>query len=288
MGRFILSYNNSEWEELTPSPVNTLQVFITNKCNLRCKACFYAHNLGKEDMSLEEYKQAVRKYLGNIRKVILLGGEPTLHKDLNKIIAFNTESGLRTTLYTNGTNLKALKKADMSKTKIRIGIYGAELSEKPLEDVPSVKFPVTIVYMLRKDNIKDLPRAMRLAENNFNCQAFYISSIRDIAATQDYWKDTAQTLPLGEYFKVVQKTVTNYKGNINELHIATRGVIKTKNNQNPVSKCRFGNVFPDGKKITCPLDISKKVYTKELRFNERKCNKHHECILQKIVLRKIT
>lgn len=281
-----LKYDKTRWKETFSKPFNTLQVFITNKCNLKCKSCFYAYKLGKGEINFEGYKKELLKYADQIGKVILLGGEPTLYKNIDKLIAFNTKLGLRTTVYTNGFNIKVLEKADLSKTKIRIGVYGAKLSEKPLAKVPKTNLPVTIVYMLRKNNVKELMKTARMAEKKFNCQGFYISSIRDIAITQDYWKDTEETLPFDEYFEVVQDFVNNYKGNIKKIHIAKRGVIATKNKS--VKKCRFGNIFPDRKKIICPLDISKKIYTNKLKFNKRFCNKNKECILQKIVLRRIT
>lgn len=287
MRKYALSYDKTRWKEEAPIPTNTLQIFITNKCNMRCKACFYAHNLGRKELLFRDYKKILLKYSRKIRKVIILGGEPTLYKNLNKAIDFNTSLGLRTTVYTNGFNLKILKNVDLSKTTIRIGVYGAELSEKPLEDVPYVPFPVTIVYMLRKDNIKELMKAVKMAEERFNCQKFYISSIRDITMTHDYWKDTKETLPLNEYYKVIQEFLKDYNGNIKELHIAKRGIITTQKNSTSVNKCRFGNIFPDIRKIICPLDISKQVYTKELKFNKRFCNKNKECILQKIILKRV-
>lgn len=286
MRQQFLTYDKTKWKEFIPRPVNTLQVFITNKCNMRCKACFYAHNLGEKELTLKNYKQLLLKYKPIIKKVILLGGEPTLYKNLNKVIMFNTKLGLRTTVYTNGANLKILKNVNPSQTTIRIGVYGAELTEKPLEDVPYIPFPVTIVYMLRKDNVKELMKTAEMAEQRFNCQKFYISSIRDITMTHDYWRDTKETLPLNKYYQVVQKFIKNYDGNIKEIHIAKRGIIKTEVNT-LVNKCRFGNIFPDMKKIICPLDISKQIYTKELSFGERFCNKNRECILQKIILKRI-
>lgn len=281
-----LSYNKSRWKETFSEPFNTLQVFITNKCNMKCKACFYAYKLGKGEINFEVYKKALSKYVNQIDKVILLGGEPTLYKDINRVIDLNTRLDLKTTVYTNGSNIKILEKADLSRTKIRIGVYGAKLSEKPLAKVPKTNLPVTIVYMLRKNNVKELMKTAKMAEKRFNCQGFYISSIRDIAITQDYWKDTKETLPLDEYFEIVQKFINDYDGNIEKIHIARRGLIATKNK--PIKKCRFGNIFPDGKKIICPLDISKKIYTNKLKFNKRFCNKNKECILQKMVLRRIT
>ncbi|VVB78457.1 7-carboxy-7-deazaguanine synthase [uncultured archaeon] len=281
--RYLLEYDNKKWEEFVAEPVNTLQLFITNKCNLRCKGCFYSHKLGKGEMSIEEYKKHVFDNSKTIKKVIILGGEPTLHPNLEEMIQFNNSQDLRTTIYTNGHNLKRLENADLSKTQIRIGVYGSFNSEKPLYKIPSPNIPVTVVYMLRKDNITELNEAATMAESRFDCKAFYISSIRDITITQDYWKDTPETIPLKEYYQLVQKFVNEYEGGISSLHIARRGVIETKKQSNHINKCRFGNIFPDGEKIICPFDISRKLVASEISFGKNYCNKGG-CVLTKIVL----
>jgi len=286
---FLLHYNEGIWLEKIPAPLNTLQLFITNKCNLRCQGCFYRHKLGQTEMSLEQYQAYLEKYLPQIQKVILLGGEPTLHPQLPQIIALNQERGIKTTIYSNGFNLRPLEKINLDLVKIRVGVYGAQQSEKPLAKVTPTELPLTIVYMLRQDNISELAATAELAEKEYNCQDFYISSIRDIAATDNYWLDTAETIPVSNYAKIIQNFVDNYQGQIKRLHLATRGVIITKNNDfTSVNRCRFGNIFPDQEKIICPLDISKKLTTNELSFDERACTKHYKCILQKIILEKIT
>lgn len=278
--------HNKKWEEVITQPVNTLQLFITNKCNLRCTGCFYQHKLGKGEMSMEEYKNHVLEYEKEVGKVILLGGEPTLHPNLDEMIDFNNKRGLKTTVYTNGIGIKKLEAVDLSKTQVRIGVYGSFSSEKPLYKIPVPDFPVTIVYMLRRDNVSEFRQTAAMAENRFNCNGFYISSIRDITATQDFWKDTPETVPLGEYYKLVQEFVYDYEGQIPVLHIARRGVIETEKQSNGTDKCRFGNIFPDGEKIICPFDISRKITADKLVFGERHCNKNKSCILKKIVLRR--
>jgi len=286
--RFELKYDKRKWGEVIPTPVNTLQLFITNKCNLRCAGCFYQHKLGNGEMSFEEYKTHVLQHRKEIDKVILLGGEPTLHQNLPEIIDFNNEQGLRTTLYTNGVRLDALDRTDLSSTQVRIGVYGSFSSEKPLYKISPPDFPVTIVYMLRRDNIAEFEQTASMAEHRFNCDGFYISSIRDITSTQDFWKDTPDTIPLKQYYEIVQQFVDGYEGTIPVLHIARRGVIETEltAKNDLVSRCRFGNIFPDGEKIICPFDISRKITTNALSFGTRSCNKHKNCILEKIVLRR--
>lgn len=286
METYKLEYDKEKWKESIANPINTLQLFITNKCNLRCKGCFYSHKLGKEEMTLDQYKKYIDEYLGNIGKIVLLGGEPTIHQDLSDMLDFNRKNGLKTTMYTNGFDLKKLEDIDMSKVTLRIGVYGNVSSEKPLSKVYRTPLAVDMVYMLRGDNVNELTDTANTAAKEFNCTGFYVSSIRDIAISQDFWKDTEETLPLAEYFNVVQNFVKNFKCDINKLHIARRGLIYTDVEDKKVDSCRFGNIFPDGEKIICPLDISKKITTPELVFNKRKCNKNNSCILRKIVLEK--
>jgi organic radical activating enzyme len=282
-----LRYDSNVWRELTAEPVNTLQLFITNRCNLRCKGCFYQHKLGKEDMPFEDYKKYVKKYKDQVKKVIILGGEPTLHEDLNKMIEFNQSHSLKTTIYTNGFNLETLEDIDLSNVCIRLGVYGSYSSEKPILKVKRAKIPLEIVYMLRKNNVKELKETSRIAEREFDCKGFYISSIRDIAQTHDYWKDTSETLSLDRYAEVIQNFIDDYTRGIRKIHISRRGVIYTDKTDDFTNCCRFGNIFPGGEKIICPFDISKKILSPELLFNERQCNKSSSCLLRKIVLERI-
>jgi MoaA/NifB/PqqE/SkfB family radical SAM enzyme len=235
-------------------------------------------------MTFEQYKEYLQRYAKEVEKVILLGGEPTIHPQLERMLDLNREFNLRTTIYSNGFDLKKLESVDMTDVSLRVGVYGNNGSEKPLSRVYRTSLETDIVYMLRKDNVEELLETAKVAETEFNCRGFYISSIRDIAVTQSFWKDSDETLPLGDYCKVVQNFVNNFDVKIKKLHLARRGLLYTGNEKNQTECCRFGNIFPDGEKIICPLDISRKIKADELVFNKRKCNKDDFCVLQKIVL----
>jgi MoaA/NifB/PqqE/SkfB family radical SAM enzyme len=277
-----LKIDEKMWSTSVAQPVNTLQLFITNRCNVLCKGCFYQDRLGKGDMSYDEYKKYVKNY-PEIKKVILLGGEPTLHDDIHSMIKFNQYRGLKTTIYTNGFKIKKFENMNLRNVDIRIGILGLYTGEKMLSKI-STAIPITIVYMLRKDNISELMDTANYAEENFDCKGFYISSIRDIAVTHDYWTDTQDTISNEEYAAIVQKFLDTYEGNIKKIHIARRGTID--NEIQDIDKCRFVNIFPNGDKILCPFDISLNKKTEDACFNKYSCDKDKYCILQKIVLEK--
>ena len=100
----------------------------------------------------------------------------------------------------------------------------------------------------------------------YNCRRFYISSIRDIARTHDFWKDTRQTVSPRVYAGIIRKFIGGYTGNMAEIHIARRGILGTGLASPEVKTCRFGNIFPDGEKIICPFDISSRITVPELKL----------------------
>lgn len=282
-----LQYDKDRYEIAPIVVTNSLQLFITNKCNKRCSACFYEENLGSGSMSLEEYREHVDEYFPLIKKVILMGGEPTMHPQIGDMIAYNQTLGLRTTIYSNGTYLKHLEKVkDLTGVKLRVGIMGKERSEKRITEVQT-DLPLDVVYMLRKDNVDELMTTAEWAEKNLNTSVFFISSIRDIAETKDYWLDTEDTLPLDQYRTVVQDFLTTYQGKM-DVQISQRGILKTVNESIP--GCRFLNILPGGTKIICPFDISLMHTTKDFRFTERPCskNKGNDCIFQKVIFKNKT
>jgi organic radical activating enzyme len=282
-----LTYDKTILQVENTVPMNTLQIFITNRCNKRCKACFNAQNLGYGDIPISTYKSIVGQNRPHIERVILMGGEPTLHPDLIEMVKFNQEQNLKTTIYTNGFSLRPLEVLEDYNVQFRIGVYGSYHSEKALNEIEKTSLPVTVVYMLRKDNIFEFKETAQMAQERFNCNNFYISSIRDIAITGSFWEDTPDTISMNEYYDIVQEFVSSYDLNMN-LHIARRGVIRTDiQTSPPVKRCRFANVFPDGKIIRCPFDISKSIYTDSITFGKSTCNKHNACLLQKIKLKRI-
>ncbi len=79
--------------------------YVTSKCNLRCKHCFYLEELGQhDDLSLQEI-QRVAEGVAPLDFLRLTGGEPLLRKDLPEIIAlFYTHARTRRMgVISNGT-----------------------------------------------------------------------------------------------------------------------------------------------------------------------------------------
>jgi|SRR3989344_8057685 len=103
--------------------IHHLILFITNRCNLRCKTCFVKFGREKE-LSLEEIKE-ISKDINNLSWLDITGGEPFLRDDLPEICSyFNTKV---ISIPTNGFNPERIfeimnKLIDKTKAEIVISI----------------------------------------------------------------------------------------------------------------------------------------------------------------------
>ena len=73
---------------LDPRQVSYLIFYVTNRCNFRCKFCFYYAEIEKgrkpNELSLDEIDQFSRQ-LGPLLQLSLTGGEPFLRKDFAEL-----------------------------------------------------------------------------------------------------------------------------------------------------------------------------------------------------------
>jgi len=77
---------------------------LTYKCNLRCSWCYGADTWGKtETMTFIQVKEilSILKSL-ECEKIILLGGEPTLHPDIIEIVSECRKRNIRVSIVSNG------------------------------------------------------------------------------------------------------------------------------------------------------------------------------------------
>lgn len=75
----------------------TVTLFVTNRCNARCRMCFNWQNMDeskeRNELTLDEIKR-IAKNFGQLHSLILSGGEPFLRKDLCDIVtAFHENAG---------------------------------------------------------------------------------------------------------------------------------------------------------------------------------------------------
>jgi organic radical activating enzyme len=284
-----LQYDKNQWHELPVIPKQTLQMFVTNRCNLRCVDCFYADGLGKNEMSLGEYQDLVGMALvsAGVRylphKVNLLGGEPALHPNLAEMVKYNSMLGLQSVIYTNGYNLDEI--CQIPGAKVRVGVHGVRNCDKPLLGIPKTDHEFTLVYMTNKLNFEDIYDVPLWLKYNYpQVIEMCISSIQNAHTRETLHGGTSVLFSPIDYANHINSLLVSriLWGNIRHLFIPTRGIFTPSNS---VSSCRFINVFTGGKReVMCPLDIS--TMATKLQYPCNKETSTGACMLQKIMLQR--
>ncbi len=93
---------------LTNSTVRGVVFHPTSKCNLNCSICF-SHTKGDSgmDVSLDEVAKMVNSIKGR-KAIAILGGEPTVHKNIIEIVRIFSRAGHFVKFYTNGIKISDL------------------------------------------------------------------------------------------------------------------------------------------------------------------------------------
>ena len=80
-------------------------LFVTKKCNLKCRHCFYIPNVSSgREMSLGQIQKIADSAKNNLSQVIFTGGEPFMRKDFFEIVMSFVKNGCKTVnVITNGT-----------------------------------------------------------------------------------------------------------------------------------------------------------------------------------------
>jgi len=282
-----------KYEELPLERRNTLQVFITNKCNLKCTGCFARNIMGEnnQNINIGEYERAVLDFVGKGGKQInLLGGEPLLHPELSKLICINKYHNLKTTIYTNGTAFKGYSPEDFKDVKLRVSIYSYldEGGEKSCINIPdsSFKFDFDANFMVSKGTTLDeLIHTAERSEVQFGCKVFFISSLRELDnERKEFFDDTDLTMPVLQYKELVHRFMDVYVGGM-DIHVSKRGVFESTVNQCG-NKCKFANYIIGGKVVQCPYDIVNEKYQEDYEFDKRYCQQNSTCLMSKVIYRR--
>lgn len=86
--------------------VSSCWLTINRACNLNCQWC-YAKNATVQDMEIQDATKII-EFLPTIdvHDIILIGGEPTVYKDLVQVLERSKENGIEVGIVTNGIALK--------------------------------------------------------------------------------------------------------------------------------------------------------------------------------------
>ena len=250
---------------------NATNVFfhILTKCNLACKHCYInPKEHGENTLSFDTIKKWLSVFKQKNKNLVLLGGEPTLHTDLSKIIRVAKEKLFYSsvTLDTNGylfndilskTSPKLLDfisfSLDGAEEKLNDSIRGKGSYKKCIEGIKKAKgFNKSLIYTVSSMNIDDIEKMPKLLEK-LKVDKFFIQVIGIRGkSSSDKNSDKLQISKKKweeKVFKVVEKTT--------KLGIETifPKVFLEKNEDFECAGILADNyfIFPNGRVYRCPL-----------------------------------
>jgi len=175
----------------------SLELSITNRCNLRCKYCSNFTSAGDVDYDLP--KEEWSKFFEELNRcavmeVTLSGGEPFLREDLRDILEGIVQNRMRFSILSNGTLIKDEIAAFIASTGrcnyVQVSIDGSNPSShdacrgkgsfhKAIKGITILKkhqVPVEVRVTIHKHNVRDLEEIAKLlledlAFSNFSINA---------------------------------------------------------------------------------------------------------------------
>jgi radical SAM protein with 4Fe4S-binding SPASM domain len=163
----------------------SMELELSRRCNFRCSYCYVPHESElRHELRLEEIKNVIlqAKELG-ARKIILLGGEPSIYPDLEGIIGFLSDQGLEIEMFTNGSGVDDRLAALLARHRVRVvlkmnsrdgavqdrlaGLPGAaKIIDKALSALRAAGYPaaerfLAVSTIICRQNIAELPALWR-------------------------------------------------------------------------------------------------------------------------------
>lgn len=101
-----------------------MNIILTHECNKKCAFCIDEYVGEKGFVSVEQVARSLDFAKSqNIRDILLIGGEPTLHPDIVEIATLTKSYGFNVIMTTNYTNPDVVKKLDGIVDSINISFY---------------------------------------------------------------------------------------------------------------------------------------------------------------------
>jgi len=175
----------------------SVDIDITNECNLRCKYCYHFTGPGdvQEDVPTDEWLHFFEE-LGRcaVMDVYLGGGEPFFREDLKELIDGVIKNRMRFKLLSNGTLITDEIASYIASTRrcdsIQVSIDGGspqthDLSrgkgnfDRAVAGINALRrhqIPVTVRVTINRHNVRDLDEIARLLLDDIGLQAFSCNS----------------------------------------------------------------------------------------------------------------
>lgn len=203
------------------TPLKSISVAITQKCNLSCYYCSRDAGKEKEEMSLQEFQQIIaslKKYKKNQAEVVAIsGGEPFLHPSFFNFLETLQAQGLGATINSNLIILptefldrldnfkiyKIVTSLDGSTSETHDLVRGRGNFQRTTENIKRLTergYRVNLKTVIRKENISELEDIVRLG-SILGIKKVGFHRICTIGRAKDFSND----LRLDDYLSILQR-----------------------------------------------------------------------------------
>ncbi|GHT61477.1 hypothetical protein FACS189451_03590 [Bacteroidia bacterium] len=197
---------------ITISPIS-ISFITTNKCSAACKNCCYGCSSQKKDrLTLKDMKNYIEQSLETyptVKLLVLTGGECfTLGKDLNDIVKYGTEKGLKVRVVTNAYWANSFKKAYLRlKGLVDVGLSEINIStgDDHQEWVPYDN----IVYAIMSSLKQNIATAVNIETNSIS--EFNSKKLKEDSRLKEYFEKYEDKLLIVDSIWMPFKTSTNNK-----------------------------------------------------------------------------
>ncbi|MBW1636324.1 MAG: radical SAM protein [Deltaproteobacteria bacterium] len=110
----------------------SMEIEFSRVCNFHCSYCYVDNSIECEnELSIEEIKDIIdqAKELGT-RKIIILGGEPSIYPHLIEMLFFLKDKGLEIEMFTNGSGIDRKLADVLAELKVRVALKLNSRDEK--------------------------------------------------------------------------------------------------------------------------------------------------------------
>ncbi len=242
-----------------------IQFFPTLRCNRRCDFCFNRGLETESEITADSFKTLACKMRdAGIDEIDILGGEPTLHPDIVRLIDKAATLKLRMNLSTNGTNVALLKhlSSAFDRDTLKIGIsLNDGLMARELEEYIAGYRPV-IKSICKKSA---LPQAANICFDmpGITCYLLYMDVISQ--------GDLINSMPFHEFYTQLSELRDKYP-DIAGVYCGgflpdTKKQPHLKNTRCPAGTTKL-SILPDGSVYPCYLFFRRREFRLGNIFSE--------------------
>ena len=119
----------------------SMEIEFSLRCNYRCPYCYVPRNPDvSRELSHSEIKDVIRQAQAlGARKIIILGGEPSIYPHLIEMIDFIRGRGMAVEMFTNGSGITPALAADLAGRSVRVVLKMNSFDETTQDRLTGVK-----------------------------------------------------------------------------------------------------------------------------------------------------